>query len=249
MGFLVESLRDRGVEAYGLDISDYALGQVRADIRPYTWQGSVAEPLPRRYDLIVCIEVLEHLPAAHAVEAVLNFCRHADNVLFSSTPVDFREISHINVRPVEYWAELFAEQGFFRDLDFDATVILPWSALFRKAPGPAARAVGAYERRLWLLSTENRELRGELHDQNVQMRAQIAERDGRLAERDKRITDLEGEVAGRGQVLDQITSSLGWQILQKLAPLRRYGIPPGSRRERAVQKLLGLGRPATPRAV
>ena len=29
MGFLVEALRDRGVEAYGFDISDFSLSQAR----------------------------------------------------------------------------------------------------------------------------------------------------------------------------------------------------------------------------
>src|SRR5919109_521312 len=36
-GFLVECLRDRGVEAYGFDVSEYALGEVRPDIRRYCW--------------------------------------------------------------------------------------------------------------------------------------------------------------------------------------------------------------------
>ena len=62
LGLLVESLRDRNVEAYGVDISEYAISQVRSDIAAFTWQGSITDPLPRRYDLIVSIEVLEHLP-------------------------------------------------------------------------------------------------------------------------------------------------------------------------------------------
>src|SRR3990172_4083903 len=60
-GFLVEALRDRGVEAFGLDISEYAISQVRDDLKPYCWVASAGHPLPLRYDLIVCIEVLEHL--------------------------------------------------------------------------------------------------------------------------------------------------------------------------------------------
>ena len=32
-GFLVEALRDRGVEAFGIDVSEYAIGEVRPDIR------------------------------------------------------------------------------------------------------------------------------------------------------------------------------------------------------------------------
>ena len=32
-GFLVESFRDRGVEAFGIDISEYAISEVRQDIK------------------------------------------------------------------------------------------------------------------------------------------------------------------------------------------------------------------------
>src|ERR1700675_4264980 len=39
MGFLVEALRDRGVDAFGIDISEYAISQVRSDIKPYCRQG------------------------------------------------------------------------------------------------------------------------------------------------------------------------------------------------------------------
>src|SRR5581483_5447782 len=51
MGFLVEALRDRGVEAAGVDISEYAIGKVREDVRCHCWIGSLTDPLPQRYDL------------------------------------------------------------------------------------------------------------------------------------------------------------------------------------------------------
>ena len=40
MGMLVAALRDLGVEAYGVDLSEYAISQVREDIRPYCAVGS-----------------------------------------------------------------------------------------------------------------------------------------------------------------------------------------------------------------
>lgn len=46
MGHLVAALRDRGVEAYGIDISEYAVTHAREDIREYCFQGSLAEPMP-----------------------------------------------------------------------------------------------------------------------------------------------------------------------------------------------------------
>src|SRR5262245_13552849 len=64
LGFLVQALRQRGAEAFGIDISQFAIGQVDPTIKPYCRVRSVTQVLPRHYDLIVCIEVLEHMPAA-----------------------------------------------------------------------------------------------------------------------------------------------------------------------------------------
>ena len=45
LGLLVETLRDRGIDAYGIDISAFAIEQVHQPIRPFCRQGSVTEPL------------------------------------------------------------------------------------------------------------------------------------------------------------------------------------------------------------
>lgn len=180
MGFLVEGLRERGVEAYGIDISDYALQQVRDDMKAYCRRASVVELLPQRYDLIVCIEVLEHLGEQQVVEAIAGFCEHTDDVLFSSTPLDYREATHFNVQPPEYWAELFARHGFVRDLEFDASFITSWAARFRRSREPLHRIVRQYERRFWQLRRENVDLRG----LSVEMRDQLA-----TAERNESVLD------------------------------------------------------------
>jgi hypothetical protein len=156
MGMVVEALRDRGVEAFGVDISEYAIENVRPDVRPFCRVGSILDPFPRRYDLIVCIEVLEHLSSRDAERAVANFVQFTDDVLFSSTPKDFKETTHFNVQPPEWWAELFARHGFYRDVGFDASFITPWAVRFRRLGGPVARVVGEYERRLWWLDQDNR---------------------------------------------------------------------------------------------
>ena len=132
MGFLVEALWDRGVEAYGIDISSYAIARVRPDIRPYCRVASVTEPIEGRFDLITCIEVLEHLEREDARRAVRNLCLAADTILFSSTPTDFMEPTHFNVQPPLYWLRLFAEFDFWPDLRFDATVVAPHAFLLRK---------------------------------------------------------------------------------------------------------------------
>jgi glycosyltransferase involved in cell wall biosynthesis len=158
-GFLVEGLRDVGVEAYGVDLSDFAISRVRSDLSPFCWVGSLTEPLPRRYDLIVCIEVLEHMTAADGEKSIANLCATTDDILLSSTPFDYQEATHFNVQPIEYWAERFAVHGFVRDVDFDASFITPWAIRFRRTIDPWHRVIRDYERRYWTLWKENLDLR------------------------------------------------------------------------------------------
>jgi O-antigen biosynthesis protein len=136
MGFLVEALWDRGIYCEGIDISDYAISQVRRDVREYCSVGSIADRTFDKFDLVTCIEVLEHLPPDEAKQAVGNLCAASDIILFSSTPSDFNEPTHLNVRPPIYWLQLFSESGFFPDAQFDATFIAPHAMLFKKGPPP-----------------------------------------------------------------------------------------------------------------
>ena len=162
IGLLVETLRDRGIDAEGIDLSDYAIEHAHAPVRPHLRIGSIADELQAQYDLIVSIEVLEHMPPDQADAAVANFCRHTDDVLFSSSSSDFGEATHVNVRPPEYWAELFARHGFIRDVDYDASFIVPWAVRFRRRSEPLPRIVREYERGFARTSLERNELRGQM---------------------------------------------------------------------------------------
>lgn len=159
IGLLVETLRDRGAEASGVDISTFAIENVYEPVRPFCRQGSVTEPLSERYDLIISIEVLEHMAPAEGEAAIANFCAHTDDILFSSSPFDFTEATHANVRPPEYWASEFARHGFYRDVDFDASFITTWAVRFRKRTDPPHRVVADYERAFSQVVIERNELR------------------------------------------------------------------------------------------
>ncbi len=127
MGYLVAALRDRGVDAYGIDISEYAISNVRDDIKPFCCIGSLTEALPEalptKYDLVVTIEVLEHLYVEDGKKAIHNLCQITDNILFSSSPDDYQEQTHVNVQQREYWVRLFAEEGFYDNLNYRPTYI------------------------------------------------------------------------------------------------------------------------------
>lgn len=145
-GFLVEALRDRGVDAEGIDISEYAISQVSGSAEGHCVVQSLLEPLDRRYDLITCIEVIEHLPSGEVRSAIKNLASATDRILLSSTPGHHDEPTHINVQPVEYWAGLLAEHGFYRDVDFDAAFLSSWAGLFVRTDRPPAEIVKDYER-------------------------------------------------------------------------------------------------------
>ena len=125
-------MRARGIEAFGRDLSSYAIEQVPQGLKPYCDCGTIADPISGSYDLVTCIEVLEHMPPNDARRAVENMCRVAPRVLFSSSPTDFAETTHINVQPPVYWMHLFAEQGFGPQCNYDASYICPWAILFER---------------------------------------------------------------------------------------------------------------------
>jgi GT2 family glycosyltransferase/SAM-dependent methyltransferase/Tfp pilus assembly protein PilF len=145
-GFLVEHLRDGGVEAFGLDVSPYAISQVREDIRPYCHVATGAGSMTGQFDLITCIEVAEHMPEPVAKAAIVEMCAHSDQIIFSSTPDGFEEPTHINLHPAEYWIELFQQQGFFPDRNFEPGFITPQALRFLRCKKPTLQvAVFSHE--------------------------------------------------------------------------------------------------------
>jgi SAM-dependent methyltransferase len=172
MGFLVEALRQRGVAAAGIDISEYAISQVDESAASYCKVASLTEPLSERYDLITCIEVLEHLPPSETDKAIANLCGATDRLLISSTPGDFGEPTHLNVQAPETWSAKLAQEGFLRDLERDLSYISPWAAFYTRREEPLVETVRRYDRAWWRLRREVDELRASL----LQTREQLSDR-------------------------------------------------------------------------
>lgn len=153
-GYLVEALRDRGVDAYGIDISEYAISQVREDVRPYCKVASITKPLEKKYDLIICIEVFEHLEKEEIISACKNLSNHTKDILFSSTPFDYHEESHINVKPIEYWVEQFSYEGYYHEIEYDTSYIAIQAIRLRKGEKDKAQLIRNYEHNLFCLRQE-----------------------------------------------------------------------------------------------
>jgi O-antigen biosynthesis protein len=135
-GFLVESLWDRGVHARGRDLSSFAISKVRSDIARFCQVGSITDSLEGTYDLVTCIEVIEHIPEAEALKVIANLTASTSTILFSSSPTDLTEPTHINVKPPIYWLMRFAEHGFAPDVLIDAGFLAPQAFVLRKTSEP-----------------------------------------------------------------------------------------------------------------
>jgi SAM-dependent methyltransferase len=63
--------------------------------------------LSRRFDLAICLEVAEHLPAERATGLVADLVEAAPAVLFSAAIPGQGGTGHINLRWSDYWVSLF----------------------------------------------------------------------------------------------------------------------------------------------
>ena len=200
-GPLVEKLRDLDVDASALDAT-----------------VSLGEPLERKYDLVLCIDVLEQLAPADAEAALENLCASTDRVLFSSTPFEYSEPANVNVHAPEDWSAQFARQGFVRNLEYDASFFSPWATLYERSHTLLPEVVRTYDRAWWQLRLEVRQVREKV----LELHAQLEEGGGPVAEDNLRLReelllardDIVGHEARLGEALGRI------EVLE--AELRRH---------------------------
>jgi hypothetical protein len=226
-----------------LDISDFALQKVRQDLAPFFRKASLLDPIPDRYDLVVSIEILEHLSPQDSGRAIENMCRASDDIVFSSTPEDYGEATHKNVQPPEYWAEWFALYGFVRDVDFDASFITPWAVRFRRNHELLHRTIRNYERKFWSLWKENTDLR----TVNLRMQNQLASLEERLEAKEIDLQNLSGalerEIDQREAAEERVRESQE-RIESLQRQLERWGAFSRSKRFRLINALGRLTPPA-----
>lgn len=260
-GSLVAALRDRGIEAFGVDASE------------------ATHPMPQRYDLIICLGLPRTVSEAEAGLAVGNLCQRADDILFSPTAEDLQETTTLKIPPIDLWAGLFAQHGFYRDVGFDPPRIPIPIVRFRKLAVPVPTVVRAYERQLSLRLKElqagrllSRELIAEKQRLETQLAEAVQEKErlsghltatldevqaGRLlntelmAEKQRLEAQLAEVAQERERLSGHLTAildSAAWQLVGHLRRLKSRLAPPGSRRDLGFKKLLrGVNRWLTQR--
>lgn len=107
-GFLVHEMRKAGINARGIDLSEYAVSQADADVKPFLSVADVRNGLPatkpNTYDLIISDGLLECLTDTEAVNlanSCLKVARRTVFLIWSESPAEY-----YNVKTVAQWKAL-----------------------------------------------------------------------------------------------------------------------------------------------
>lgn len=144
-GYLVRNLRSRGVEAFGVDISKYAISHVDPDIAPYvrTFDLEWVDGSYFGYDkftIVTCFETMEHIQERYALRAL----RHMFNMLApggiavmnictSENDGWDTDSTHVNIAKPSWWRDTLEAAGFRHRDDLVAEFRRFW--LFYNHPG------------------------------------------------------------------------------------------------------------------
>ncbi|HEX2039535.1 MAG TPA: methyltransferase domain-containing protein [Acidimicrobiales bacterium] len=136
LGYVVEALRELGVEAEGTDISQWAVDHAAPGARGHVFWGNLLHRLPvpdGRYDLVTALETLEHLPPDVIPAALRELRRVAKSYVVATIP-SFGPNDHgpdgwfdVKVRPERL--------DHYRSLGPDYDGPVPYDDLFRDAQG------------------------------------------------------------------------------------------------------------------
>ena len=118
LGMWARAFADRGVDVLGVDA--HSVPRERLLISQQAFEPidlSKDFELGRRFDLVVSLEVAEHLPAASAETFVRSLVKLGDVILFSAAIPYQRGPGHVNEQWPEYWARVFHRHGY-RTVDY-----------------------------------------------------------------------------------------------------------------------------------
>jgi SAM-dependent methyltransferase len=174
-GLLVQAFCEQGVDAYGIDVSQHAIETAHPNVSARLSVGS-AEEIDGSWDLITCLEVLEHMAPAATEEAIQSMSAASDRVIVSFTPSNSSDTTHTSVQEPAAWAGSFAGRGLFRRTDVDLSFLAPWAALFERADVTKRDLVYRYELGAGDLKSRLDELQSRLDERtaaNLDLRQQL----------------------------------------------------------------------------
>jgi SAM-dependent methyltransferase len=124
-GYAVKAMRLLHLEAYGVDISEYAINSAPKEVSEYLYLINEMDEIPlannSKYDWTIAKDVLEHVPYAAIVDTISKI-RQATKNLFAIVPLGENgkyivpayelDVTHHIREPLSWWEKTFEDCGF-----------------------------------------------------------------------------------------------------------------------------------------
>ena len=118
-GALLEQLRNRGCDVFGLEYSEAGLRYCRdrrLNVRKFNLERDVYDE-SNSFDVAISIEVAEHLPEKAADRYVDLLARLSATIVFTAAPPGQGGLDHVNEQAPSYWVSKFRNRGFKHDAE------------------------------------------------------------------------------------------------------------------------------------
>lgn len=168
-GLYLKPLLDCGV-SHVLGIDSASATKAVSDIPSHITIADLREPLRigEKFDLAICLEVVEHIESEFEDQVFDNVCEAADTVIFSGATLGQAGYGHINLRPKQYWLDKLLARGFAVDYRETAEIVtrirqghhLGWLgrnivALHRAVPGGSFWDIAQKGEQAWWATCQN----------------------------------------------------------------------------------------------
>jgi len=130
-GALLEALRDRGCQVFGVEYAEAALSYCRTrrlEVAKFDLRDARFRP-DRRFDVAISMEVAEHLPEPVADPYVDLLTQLSSTVILTAAQPGQGGTDHLNEQPRSYWVNKFQARGF----EHDAALADQWGTAWRAA--------------------------------------------------------------------------------------------------------------------
>ncbi len=103
------------IDAHGVEGSTLAISKATHPDRITQHDLNRELDLGRRFDMVWCVEVAEHIHPKFLDAFMSTFANHSDRIVLSAAPPGQEGEGHFNEQPLSYWIEEFGKRGWTYD--------------------------------------------------------------------------------------------------------------------------------------